>query len=61
MFVVHGQSGTISAIVGTSSVHKAIMHLDRMTQAGLSVSITDDQGRTCNPRHLRAGLSDRRA
>ena len=60
MFVVHGQSGTINAIVGTSSLSKAVMHLNRMTQAGLNAFITDERGRVCNPEQVLAGFSDRR-
>ncbi len=49
MFVIHGQSGSFSAIVGTSDAHKAVLHLRRMSQSGLSVVIKDSRGRLCNP------------
>lgn len=61
MFVVHGQSGTINAIVGASSLAKAVMHLNRMTQAGLNAFITDERGQLCTPQNVLSGFSDRRS
>ncbi len=61
MFTVRGQSGSISAIVGTTSLRKAVMHLNRMEQAGLRAIIIDEQGCVCRPHSDPAGCTSRRA
>lgn len=52
MFIVHGQSTSVDAVVGTSNARKAVSHYNRMILAGLLASITDEEGRAYNPRAL---------